>query len=72
MGFWNNMKDVVHMNEFISRGTSGGTGANADTGADLYFFLLRSDRKLKYVYFKNVFEDTLSGYLRELLPNFGQ
>ena len=43
VGFWNNMKDVVHMNEFLSRGTSADTGANAI--ADLFFFVLRSDRK---------------------------
>ena len=65
LGFWQKMKDVIHMNEFISKGDS------ADSDA-LYFIVLRSDRKSKYIYFKNVFEDTWSAHLRKSLPSFGQ
>lgn len=66
VGFWGKNKDVVHINEFLVRGSE-------TTNNELYFFYIRSERKLKYVYLSNVFDDIHIMHLKEgIFPNFKQ
>ena len=65
IGYWSTHSDVVHLNEFISFG-------QVNEKSELYFFIVRSDIKNKYVYFHNVFENITKGQKVESLTKFNQ